>query len=245
MKIMQHDRTRIKVCGITRPADARAAVAAGADAVGFIFAEASPRKVTPEAVRDIVASLPPFVDAVGVFVDQDVEYIEELVNYCGLTVVQLHGKESPAVCKRLSVRVLKAFRISADRLAAGLVEYGPYYGNVAGFLLDTYAKGQAGGTGEVFDWQLVEHNRPPGPVILAGGLTPANVSVAVQMVRPFAVDINSGVEEAPGIKDEEAIRRAVEAVRQADAILRQRDREEAHGETQKESAEFGGTSTGC
>ncbi len=212
-------RTRIKICGITRPQDARAAVAAGADAIGFIFAESSPRRVAPEQARDIVASLPPFVDAVGVFVDQDVEYIEELVNYCGLTMVQLHGRETPAICKRLSVRVLKGFRISAERLAGGLVDFGPYYGAVAGFLLDTYSKGQVGGTGEVFDWQLVEHNQPPGPVILAGGLTPANVSVAIQMVRPFAVDVNSGVESEPGIKEESAIRRLVEAVRQADALL--------------------------
>ncbi|MEW6426730.1 MAG: phosphoribosylanthranilate isomerase [Thermodesulfobacteriota bacterium] len=212
-------RTRIKICGICEMSDARVAVEAGVDALGFIFAPASPRRIDPEKARDIIASLPPFVDAVGVFMDEELAHVEEIVQFCGLTTVQLHGSESPEYCNELDCRVMKAFRISAERLDSGEVDFGPYYGAVEGFLLDTYHRQMAGGTGQPFDWRLLERVKPAGPVILAGGLTPENVATAIQLVRPFAVDANSGVEEAPGRKGHDAIRRLVRAVRQADAAL--------------------------
>ncbi len=171
-------RTRIKICGMTRAHDARHAVACGVDALGFIFVEQSPRYIEPDQARDIIASLPPFVDAVGVFMDADADLVEEIIHYCGLTMVQLHGQESPEYCRQISARVLKGFRISAERLATGLVDFGPYFGAVEGFLLDAYNKGQAGGTGEVFDWQLVEHNQPPCPQHRARGLSAAGTRPA-------------------------------------------------------------------
>ncbi|MCF6291546.1 MAG: phosphoribosylanthranilate isomerase [Desulfobacterales bacterium] len=208
-------RTRIKVCGITDPADAAAAVAAGVDSLGFIFAD-SPRRVEPDLARDIIRYLPPMVDAVGVFVDKDLREVEEIIQYCRLTMVQLHGAESPGYCRGLSIRVVKSFRIGPHSTAADLA---PYEGAVAGFLLDTYRQGVAGGTGAVFDWDLVEKVAPPGPVILAGGLDPDNVAEAVHRVRPFAVDVNSGVEYAPGRKDHDLLNRFVALVRNTDATL--------------------------
>lgn len=210
-------RTRIKVCGMTDLNEVQGVVAAGVDAVGFIFAAGSPRKVTPELVRDIVRALPPFVDAVGVFVDEEQAAVEEIIQYCRLTVVQLHGTESPGYCSAMPCRVIKAFRISpaAAESECGL-RYDPYYDIVQGYLLDTYHEKMAGGTGQTFDWRQVDVCRPPGPVILAGGLTPENVADAVSTVRPFAVDLNSGVESAPGNKDMEKVARAVSEVRRAD-----------------------------
>lgn len=212
-------RTRVKVCGITEANDARKAIDAGVDALGFIFVKKSPRYISPEEARDIIASLPPFVDAVGVFMDAPFDVVEEIVQYAGLTISQLHGSESPDYCQRLDCRVMKSFRISADRLEDGLVEFGPYFGEVEGFLLDTYSKGIGGGTGHAFDWRLIEKMQPPGPVILAGGLNPGNVSTAIQLLRPFAVDVNSGVETAPGKKDAAAIQKLMSAVRKADSFV--------------------------
>ncbi len=206
-------RTRIKVCGITDPVDAAAAVAAGVDSLGFIFAH-SPRRVDPDRAREIIRQLPPMVDAVGVFVDKDPREVEELVQYCRLTMVQLHGAESPGYCRDLSLRVVKSFRVGPRSTAADLA---PYQGAVAGFLLDTYRQGVAGGTGAVFDWDLVARVAPPGPVILAGGLDPDNVAEAIRRVHPFAVDVNSGVEHAPGIKDHDKLNRFVAVVRNSDA----------------------------
>ncbi len=211
-------RTRIKVCGITNNSDAAVAVTAGVDALGFIFVASSPRNIEPGKARDIVAALPPFVDAVGVFMDAPVEVVEEISQYCGLTVVQLHGAESPEYCESLSGRVLKTFRVMPDSLNATGVNgpYGEYFGVVEGFLLDTYHEKLGGGTGKTFDWKIVEKVRPPGPVILAGGLNPDNVGEAIQVVRPFAVDVSSGVELEPGIKDVSKIERLVDEVRRAD-----------------------------
>lgn len=207
-------RTRIKICGMTRSEEVAAVVAAGVDAVGFIFAAASPRAIIPEQARGIIRQLPPFVDAVGVFVNEEAGVVREIVQYCGLTLVQLHGAESPAYCREMGCRVLKAFRVGPQTNPAELAAYAEV---VSGFLLDTFHENMAGGTGQTFDWQRVAQLRPPGPVILAGGLTPANVGQAVRQVRPFAVDCNSGVEIAPGRKDLEKVRQVVDAVRQADA----------------------------
>ncbi|MDF1614627.1 phosphoribosylanthranilate isomerase [Desulfurivibrio dismutans] len=206
-------RTRIKICGMTEPVRAREAVAAGVDALGFIFAAASPRRVLPEQAREIIASLPPFVDAVGVFVNEEAGVVRDIAQYCGLTMLQLHGEEDPDFCRSMPLRVMKAIRVGEHSLAADL---GTYRGCVSAFLLDTYQPGIAGGTGESFDWQLVARLAPPAPVVLAGGLTPDNVGEAIARVRPFAVDFNSGLESAPGIKDSSLLRRAVAAVGRAD-----------------------------
>lgn len=207
-------RTRIKICGMTRKEEVAAVAAAGVDAVGFIFAEESPRYINPEKARDIIRRLPPFVDAVGVFVNEEAGVVQDIVQYCGLTLVQLHGAEPPAYCREMTCRVLKAFRVGPQTTAAELAAYEEV---VNGFLLDTFHDKLAGGTGQTFDWQQVARLAPTGPVILAGGLTPANVGQAVREIRPFAVDCNSGVEISPGRKDLDKVRQVVDAVRQADA----------------------------
>lgn len=206
-------RTRIKVCGMTDKSEVADAVAAGVDALGFIFVKESPRKVEPDEVRAIVVDLPPFVDAVGVFVDEEAEVVDEIVQYCGLTMVQLHGAESPEYCEEISTRVVKAFRVGPGSTESDLT---PYEGKITAFLLDTYSKKAAGGTGKTFDWRLVEAINFPGSLILAGGLTPDNVGEAIRQVRPLAVDVNSGVETMPGRKDINEIRRFVEEVKKAD-----------------------------
>ena len=206
-------RTRIKVCGITEPEDARIAVAAGADGLGFIFVPQSPRHIDPDMVRKITRELPPLVDAVGVFVDEEMEVVEEIMQYCCLSFIQLHGSETPDYCEKISCRVMKSFSIGQ---ATKSEDFAPYAEAVSGFLLDTFHKDMAGGTGQTFDWQLLEHIKPPGPIVLAGGLTPDNVGDAIRQVKPFAVDVNSGVEYQPGRKDPDKLRSFVQAVRKAD-----------------------------
>ena len=208
-------RTRIKVCGITGKEDARAAVAAGADGLGFIFVKQSPRLVDPDMVRAITGELPPFVDSIGVFCDEKIEVVEEIVNYCRLTLVQLHGSESPEYCRTVSCPVIKSFAIHRQSESEELAAYS---GVVSGFLLDTYHKDMAGGTGMVFDWELVEQIQPPGPIILAGGLNPENVGEAIRQVKPFAVDVNSGVEYQPGRKDTDKLKSFADEVRKADEL---------------------------
>lgn len=208
-------RTRIKVCGITNQKDARAAVAAGADAIGFIFVPQSPRVADPDLVRAITGELPPFIDSIGVFCDEKIEIVEEIVNYCNLTLVQLHGSESPEYCKNISCRVIKSFSIHPE---SGKEELAAYSDVVSGFLLDTYHKDMAGGTGMVFDWKLVRQIQPPGPIILAGGLNPENVGEAIRQVKPFAVDVNSGVEYQPGRKDTDKLKSFADGVRKADDL---------------------------
>jgi len=206
-------RTRIKVCGITCQEDARAAVAAGADGLGFIFVEQSPRLVEPDMVRAITGELPPFVGSIGVFRNEAIEVVEEIVNYCRLTLVQLHGTESPEYCKKISCQVIKSFSIRPESDSEELAAYADV---ASGFLLDTYHKHMAGGTGVAFDWELVEQVKPPGPVILAGGLSPGNVGEAIRQVKPFAVDVNSGVEYQPGRKDTDKLKNFAHEVRKAD-----------------------------
>lgn len=205
-------RTRIKICGMTDMQEVDHAVAAGVDALGFIFAKESPRYISPETAREIVCHLPPFVDGVGVFVDEDPELVHEIVQYCGLSVIQLHGAETPEYCSQFGSRVVKAFRV---REGMGEADFLPYDEIVSGFLLDTYQKGMPGGTGETFDWSLVNELDLSRPVILAGGLSPDNVGEAIRRVRPFAVDINSAIETEPGRKDPALIDRIVEEVLRA------------------------------
>ena len=186
---------KVKICGITEKEDALRAVELGVDALGFIFAP-SPRQVSMEKARRIIKAIPPFVKTVGVFVNEKTNKIREHINHCGLDLVQLHGDESPEFCRDLMPYSLKAFRIKDDsslQMCAG------YQANVRALLLDTYAADKAGGTGKTFDWQLAVKIRETGiPVILSGGLGPSNIQEAIRVVRPYAVDVNSGVEERPG-----------------------------------------------
>ena len=189
---------KVKICGITNYEDASMAVRLGADALGFIFAP-SPRQVTPEEVRRIIHALPPFVQTVGVFVDEDLGMIRQIKDLCRLDMIQLHGDESPDICRELMPHTIKACRL---RDKSSLLPIKHYEGQVRALLLDTYKKGQKGGTGEVFNWDLaLEVNELGLPVILSGGLGPLNIQRAISTVRPYAVDVSSGIEERPGKKD--------------------------------------------
>ncbi len=200
---------RVKLCGMTRAEDAVLAVRLGAHALGFIFAP-SPRQVSPEAVREIVRGLPPLVQTVGVFVNEDPARIREIVSFCGLGLVQLHGDESPADCEALMPRAVKAFRLK-DEASLAMIE--PYRGKVRAALFDSYADEKRGGTGKTLDWDLAARGKELEiPIILAGGLAPGNVRRAILAVRPFAVDVNSGVEERPGIKSAALMERLMEIV---------------------------------
>jgi phosphoribosylanthranilate isomerase len=199
--VANEKQVKVKVCGMTNLKDALVAVEEGADAIGFIFCKKSPRSVTMKLVREIVLELPPFVDTVGVFVDETAAQINKIADHCNLDLIQLHGNESPAFCKRMRRRVIKAFRVKDMQSVKKLSGF-----QVSGFLLDTFSESLHGGTGKVFDWNLALPAKKFGPVIMAGGLTPNNVRQAVQQVRPYGVDVCSGVESQPGIKDHKKIR---------------------------------------
>lgn len=208
-------RTRIKICGITRSDDAWAAVRAGADAIGLVFYSRSPRYIDPEQAAAIAVGLPPFLSVVGLFVNATREEILHTAARCRLDHLQLHGDEPPGACRDLPGRVIKAVRVAETRDLAGLERY-----PVDGLLLDARSAGRYGGTGQRFDWSILDGYHPPRPLLLAGGLDPGNVAAAVRQVRPFAVDVSSGVESAPGIKDADRIARFVQQVRLADADQR-------------------------
>jgi phosphoribosylanthranilate isomerase len=201
----------VKICGITRLEDALAAVRLGADALGFNFWPRSKRYLAPAAAREIVRRLPPLVTTVGVFVDPSREEVLGAVEASGVEVAQLHGDEPPALCAELPLAVVKAIRV---RDAAALEALRAY--QVAGFLLDSDSSGY-GGSGATFDWALAAAAVAAAerPVILAGGLGPDNVAEAVRTVRPYGVDVASGVESAPGLKDEQLMRRFIEAAKEA------------------------------
>jgi len=202
---------KVKICGITNYQDALFAVESGADALGFIFAD-SPRRIEPEDARDIIRRLPPFVKSVGVFVDEAPEMIKEIVSLGGIDLIQLHGKETPDICKGFMPRVIKAIRVKDDSI---LNDIPSYNGNVRGLLLDTYSETLAGGTGRTFNWDLAIKIRETGmPIILAGGLGPSNIAEAISTVRPCAVDVNSGVEERPGKKSHVLIKELFEKIRE-------------------------------
>lgn len=201
------EMTRVKICGISDVENALVAAEAGADAIGLVFAP-SRRRVTVEQAREIVDALPPFVTKVGLFVDEDPARIEEVADACRLDVVQLHGSESPGFCAALGRTVIKAIRVKD---AASLAVMDGY--RVAGFLLDSYHPEVAGGTGRTFDWDLAEQVSGRYRVILSGGLTPANVTEAIEKVRPHGVDVSSGV-ETDGRKDPAKIREFVMRVRE-------------------------------
>ncbi len=207
-------RTRIKICGLTRPADAAVAVAAGADALGVVLAP-SKRQVTVDEAAAVLADAPTLVARIGVFADAHADLVREAAARLGLAAVQFHGDEAPETCAAAPVPVIKAFRVGPGFDPAVI---GPYRGGIAAVLLDTYVPGgERGGTGETFEWDDIAGRLPAGiPVVLAGGLRPDNVAEAVRVLAPFAVDVSSGVEHEPGIKDPALIGSFCAAVRAAD-----------------------------
>ncbi len=203
--------TRVKICGIISAEDALAAVEAGADALGFVFVPGTPRLVHPETAERIVAGLPPFVTAVGVFVDQPLEEVLRIAARCNLQAVQLHGDEPEAFSRGIPLKVIKAIRV---REALDLRPIATYPAHA--FLLDAFVEGQAGGTGTPISWDLAVQAKGHAPIILSGGLRPETVGLAVRRVRPYGVDVSSGVEMRPGRKDHQKVREFIAAVRQAD-----------------------------
>jgi phosphoribosylanthranilate isomerase len=220
--------TCVKICGITNVKDALVALDAGADFLGFIFHPPSPRRVTPELAGQIaerVRRSSPTVCLVGVFVDQDPASVQRTVARCGLDYAQLHGAEPPEWTTALlnqGIKVIKAFRVR-DGGSLDDIERHP----ATAFLLDAYVPGQAGGTGQTFDWNLARRAGLLGPIILAGGLTPENVAQAIHTVRPWGVDVSSGVEAAPGRKDPEKVRRFIAAAKRTGFEHRTREAEAA------------------
>ncbi len=187
---------KVKVCGITNLDDAILACDCGADALGFVFYDKSPRFITPEAAEKIVAQLPPFVSKVGVFVNTPAETVSEICRHSRLAIAQLHGDETTKYCNNLSIDYIKAFRVSDSFRADSVLEYGgPAY------LLDAYHRDQYGGTGLTFNWDLALQVKSHGRIILSGGINSDNVEEAVTRVQPDAIDVGSGVESSPGRKD--------------------------------------------
>ena len=190
--------TRIKICGITRVEDVISAVHCGADALGFVFFDKSPRNVTIQQARELAEACFPFVTLVGLFVNASAETVRETLNSVPLDVLQFHGEEEPEFCAQFGRPYLKAVRV---KQGVDLVKFASKYVGAQGLVLDAYVEGTHGGTGESFDWALIPHDLPL-PVILSGGLKVGNVADAIRQVRPYAVDVSSGVEVSKGIKDE-------------------------------------------
>ena len=202
----------IKICGITNKIDAVNAASLGVDMLGFVFYKRSKRYVAPAAVREIVGELPPYISKVGVFVDEKAEMVRSIAEDAGLDALQFHGGESPEFCAqfRENYKVIKAFRLKTKHDLAAINGYDVDY-----YLLDTYKPDTIGGTGEVFDWKMLKDFEILKPIILSGGLKPSNVGAAIREVFPYGVDVSSGVESAPGKKDDVAMKRFVEEVRKA------------------------------
>ena len=209
-----HQRTRIKICGLTREADVDAAVKAGADAVGFVFYDKSPRHVDVARAAQLARRLPAFVMPVGLFVNAPMALISAATQAVPQLVLQFHGDETPADCLAPGRPFLRAARMSTG---FDLLDFAARYPDAQAILLDAHVEGYGGG-GKVFDWSLIPRN-VPRPVVLSGGLHAGNVIEGILQVRPWAVDVSSGVESAKGIKDAEAIRRFCQAVREADARI--------------------------
>lgn len=202
---------KIKICGITNLEDANSAIDYGADVLGFIFYPQSQRRVAPEKAGEIISKLPPFILKIGVFVDEEPKKIQEIVNSCRLDGIQLHGAESPEFCRLFRRRVIKGFRPQNPNALTQISDY-----DVDAFLLDSYHPELAGGTGTTFDWELAVAAKMFGrPVILSGGLNPENVGDAVRLVKPYAVDVASGVESFPGKKDANKLKSFIEQARWA------------------------------
>ena len=190
-------RTRVKICGITRVEDALIAVGQGADAIGLVFYPPSPRYVTPALAAEIVSALPAFVTVVALFVDASRADIEAVLSQVDIDLIQFHGQETADECRQYGKSYMKAIRVKSD---TNLVQYATEYSDAKALLLDTYAEGVPGGTGQVFDWALIPKNLSK-PIVLAGGLDAGNVEQAIRQVKPYAVDVSGGVEFKKGIKD--------------------------------------------
>ena len=200
---------KVKVCGITNAPDAVAAVEAGADALGFMFYESSPRHVLIRQAAEIIRELPPFIMKVGVFVDAEEDTVMRAIGDCGLTMLRFHGAESPEYCGQFGLMSMKAFRVRDAKSLEALQNY-----PTEAWLLDAFVADKLGGTGEKFNWDLaIEAKKLGRPIFLAGGLTSANVAEAVRLVQPFAVDVSSGVEAAPGKKDHGKVREFIAAAK--------------------------------
>lgn len=204
--------TAVKICGITRIEDALAAARCGAHAIGLVFYHSSPRYVAPGRAGEIIRALPPFVTAVGLFVDAPAPEVREVLAQAPVQLLQFHGAESPSFCRQFGLPYIKAVRV---RAGADLLQYAHDHRDAKALLLDTFVDGAHGGTGTAFDWSLIPR-RLPLPIVLSGGLNAENVTDAIRTVRPWAVDVSSGVEAAKGIKDAAKLAAFMSGVRNAD-----------------------------
>ncbi len=212
MSTFQQTRTRSKICGITRPDDALVAASQGADAIGLVFYPPSPRNVSVEQAQSVIAALPPFVTTVGLFVDADVADVRAILGEVPLDLLQFHGNEEEGYCCSFGRPYFKAIRMAEG---VDLAAEAALYATASALLLDSFQKGVPGGTGHAFDWARIPQGLEK-PIILAGGLGPENVEEAIRTVRPYAVDVSSGVEAAKGIKDAEKIIAFMRGVERAD-----------------------------
>lgn len=203
--------TRVKICGITRVGDALDAARLGAHAIGLVFHAASPRAVTPDQARRIIDALPPFVVPVGLFVNAAAQTVRDTLAAAPVQLLQFHGDETPEFCAAFGLPYLRAVRVRPE---TDLLQYAQEFRAARGLLLDAFVEGVHGGTGATFDWSLIPRDLP-APVVLSGGLNPDNVEQAVRRVRPWAVDVSSGVESAKGIKDARKIEAFMTGVRNA------------------------------
>jgi phosphoribosylanthranilate isomerase len=205
-------QVKVKICGITNLPDAKSATEAGADVLGFVFYDKSPRFISCEDAAGITRELPPFIIKAGVFVDAPEDEVVRAVRECGLNLLQFHGEETPDYCLQFGIMSMKAFRV---RNAASLQALRDYATDA--WLLDAYTPEKLGGTGEAFNWELAREAQSWGrPIFLAGGLTPENVAEAILRARPYAVDVSSGVEAAPGRKDPARIKAFIQAAKQVE-----------------------------
>ncbi len=212
---MSRSRTRVKICGITEAAHARVAADAGADAIGLVFHPPSPRKVSTEAAAAIARSLPPFVASVGLFVDAPAEEVRSILGTVSLDLLQFHGDETPEYCEGFGRPYVRAVRMEAG---TDLLEYARRFSRARALLLDAHVPGLPGGTGQTFDWTGIPRDLAI-PLILSGGLTSASVGQAIRQVRPWAVDVSSGVERSRGVKDPQKIVEFIRSVQREDAGL--------------------------
>jgi phosphoribosylanthranilate isomerase len=203
---------KVKICGITTLADALVAVEAGADALGFILYRKSPRWVEPAVVNAIIRQLPPFVLPVGVFVNEEAETVRAVMDACGLALAQLHGDETARYCEGLGRPAMKALRLKGPESVLAMAEFKGRAG-IRGFVVDAFSSNAYGGTGQMVDLTVAAAVAKAAPVLLAGGLTPDNVGDAMRVVRPYGVDVSSGVEISPGVKDHAKVRAFLDAVR--------------------------------
>jgi phosphoribosylanthranilate isomerase len=205
-------QVKVKICGITNLPDAKAAAEAGADVLGFVFYDKSPRSITCEAAAAITRELPPFIIKAGVFVDAPEDVVVQAIRECGLNLLQFHGEEPPDYCLQFGIMSMKAFRVRDAASLQALREY-----PTEAWLLDAYTPGKLGGTGEVFNWDLAREAQTwDRPIFLAGGLTPDNVADAIRRAQPYAVDVSSGVEATPGKKDAARVKAFIQAAKQVE-----------------------------